>query len=137
MTPLWLEINRWAVTPWEWGRMDCMLSLADWCVAQGWPDPADDVRLTYGSAGECQRATGFLRDPLTVTQRCFGGAGLPVVAEAAVGDIAVLKFGPTQHVGGVWTNLGQWASKDEMGVTYYRPAMVPQVLRVWGVGYAG
>lgn len=136
MTPLWVEINRWAVTPWAWGRMDCMLSLADWCVAQRWPDPAADIRLTYDGPGECQRVTGFLRDPLTVTQRCFGRAGLSVVERAAVGDIAVLKFGPAQHVGAVWTDWGQWASKDEGSVTFYRPETVPQVLRVWGVGYA-
>lgn len=138
MTPLWLELNRWKATPWAWGVMDCMLSISDWCAANGWPDPAEDIRLTYHDRSSCQRVTGFLRDPLTVTERCFETvAGMSVVAVPQVGDVAVLQFGQYEHVGAVWTDVGQWASKDENGVTFCQPSLVPRVLRVWGVGYAG
>ncbi len=136
MTPLYVELNRWRVTPWAWGRMDCMLSLADWCVACGLPDPAADVRMTYHDRSSCQRETGFLRDPMSAVGPRFAGIGLPVVKTAREGDVAVLAFGPYEHVGAVWTDAYGWASKDEGGVTFYRAALVPQVTAIWGVGYA-
>lgn len=137
ISPLYAELNRWRITPWEWGRMDCVLSLADWCLAQGWPDPMADVRMTYHDRSSCQRETGFLREPLGITSRCFEGvAGLSVVASAAPGDIAILSFGQYEHFGAVWAGSHGWASKDEGGVTFYDPRLVPAVLRIWGVGYA-
>ncbi|WP_312529446.1 DUF6950 family protein [Paracoccus sp. (in: a-proteobacteria)] len=137
ISPLYAELNRWRITPWEWGRMDCVLSLADWCLAQGWPDPMADVRMTYHDRSSCQRETGFLREPLGITSRCFEGvAGLSVVARAAPGDIAILSFGQYEHFGAVWAGSHGWASKDEGGVTFYDPRLVPAVLRIWGVGYA-
>lgn len=64
MIRLYAELNRWRVTPWAWGQMDYMLSLADWVPNQTGIDPADDVRLTYEDRSSCQRDTGFLRDQL-------------------------------------------------------------------------
>lgn len=36
-----------ALLPWGWGAVDCSLALADWAVANGYADPANELRGTY------------------------------------------------------------------------------------------
>jgi hypothetical protein len=64
MTPLYAEVNRWLATDHRWGVADCITLPADWVLRMTGADPAEDIRLTYGSAGEAQLAWRFFTDPL-------------------------------------------------------------------------
>jgi hypothetical protein len=48
-------LGRAASTPFQFGRWDCQLWLADWLVASGHPDPAADFRGRYRTALGAQR----------------------------------------------------------------------------------
>lgn len=133
---LTVELHRWSAVPFVWGQTDCVLVLADWVARVTGVDPAAEVRMTYTDAAECQKATGFLRDPVGTLDRFAGLAGLSRADRPARGDVAVIRrhHDPRWPVGALW--LGEcWACKGPDGVTTLRPALA-QVLAVWGVGYA-
>lgn len=134
MTPLAAELNRWLAVPYRWGESDCITLLADWSARWLGADPAADVRLTYGTAGECQRVTGFFTDPVTVegsrVERCGGRR----VSEACPGCIGVVtQAGTARPHGAVFVGDGLWAAKGEGGLHIAKPLAV---LAIWDVGYA-
>ncbi|ETX26464.1 hypothetical protein, partial [Roseivivax isoporae] len=91
----------------------------------------------YDDPMSCERATGFLRDPVGAFERALATiGGLPRVEAPGAGDIAVLRRAdcPLRPHGGLWTGT-RWAGLADQGVTILRPAMV-QPLAIWGVGYA-
>lgn len=134
MTPIYRELNRWLTLPWRWGETDCIMVCADWINSVRGVDPAADLRLTYGSAGECQRVTGFFTRPLDVIGPRMAAAGLLPTAAPVAGDVAVVL----QIVAGLSRPHGalclgtQWAVKGEDGVTAFTPQ---KILAAWGVGY--
>lgn len=130
--PLYAFLSRQMALPFIWGETDCMMMLADWCLVNGWPDPAADYRLTYHDQSSCQRETRFLTDPLDVTSRCFAAVGMAVTGDPREGDVGVVQIGPRRFAGAIKTAYG-WVSKADEGVTYHdAPAM-----RAWSVGYVG
>jgi hypothetical protein len=134
MTPLYQELHRWSAVPFEWGETDCMTSLCDWLVLCGWPDPMADLRGIYDDAASCQRATGYIRDPMGVTTRLAESIALPRGNDLKAGDVAVIKVpGPRWPVGALWTGQG-WAVKGPTGTTTIRAGLV-EILAFWSVGY--
>ncbi len=136
VTPLYAQLHRWAAAPFVWGLDDCMTRLADWCIANGHPDPMGDLRYSYDSAVSCQKATGFLTDPVGVCSRQFEGvAGLQRGNELRAGDVAVVmrRDNPRMPIGAMWTGTA-WAMTGEGGVTTVAPEFV-EVLAFWSVGY--
>ena len=64
MDIIYATAHKWMATPFVWGASDCMLVLADYLVALDYIDIGDKWRGTYDSALSCQRASGFLTDPV-------------------------------------------------------------------------
>ena len=135
MTPLYAMLHRWSATEHVWGEADCMTSVCDWLVFCGWPDPMADLRGCYDSAASCQRLTGFIRDPLTVTCERFGAVGLRRGNDLRVGDVAVIRRrdDPAVPLGALWTGVS-WAAKGLTGTATINAKLV-DVLAFWSVGY--
>lgn len=134
MTPLYAHLNRLAAVDFAWGEADCMTFGADWLVLCGWPDPMADVRGLYDDPLSCERATGFIRDPVGVTDRRLTAVGILRGNQLHAGDVAVVMLpGHPRPVGAIWTGVS-WASKGEQGTVTVQPQFV-QVLAFWSVGY--
>lgn len=134
MTPLTAELNRWLVVPYRWGESDCITLLADWSARWLGADPAADVRLTYETAGECQRVTGFFTDPVAVVGCRVERCGAQRVTEPRPGCIGVVtQVGIARPHGAVFVGDGLWAAKGEGGLHIAKPLAV---LAIWDVGYA-
>lgn len=140
MTPLQVEIHRWAATPFDWGGWngtDCMLAPADWVARVTGCDVAASVRRTYHDLRSCERATGFFSDPVAAAARYFEGVGgLRRANVAAAGDVAVVRRidDPRLPSGAMW--LGEcWALKGPSGATTLHPRLV-RPLAIWSVGHA-
>lgn len=137
MTPLFVELNRWLALPHLWGETDCIMLCADWVMRCGWPDPADGLRMTYGTAGECERVTRFFTRPLDLVGVRMAAAGLRPVSSPAPGDVGLLlrpqRGGSVRPYSAVCLGAS-WAAKAENGAVDVAPAF--KVLAVWGVGYA-
>lgn len=138
MNLLTQEINRWMGLPFEWGRTDCCLLLADWLIrALDLPeDPAGHLRFCYDSMASCHRLTGYLRDPVAVVGGiCEGVVGLARTDTPRRGDIGVVltvgESGRQEAVGAIYTGTS-WITKAPQGLTSYQPL---QVLAAWSVGY--
>ncbi|MGY9046057.1 hypothetical protein P775_14280 [Puniceibacterium antarcticum] len=141
MTPLYAELHRWASLPFLWGESDCCLVVCDWVERVTGIDPARDLRMTYDSAGSCQRETGFLRDPLRITTQCMEGiAGLARTAAPVAGDVGVIKIlleGQVRPVAALCLGPAGWAVKSiQRGTTTLAPSHVIGVMRAWSVGYS-
>jgi hypothetical protein len=134
MDPVFAIINRWQVIPFQWGERDCITLVADYVRLRTGQDPAADLRLTYSTAGECQRVTRFFTDPLGVVAPRMEAAGLSLTETPRRGDVGVvlLDLGASVHPhGAICLGGGVWAVKtQESGVL----AMAPlKVLAAWGV----
>jgi hypothetical protein len=133
MTAYMAEVNRWSALPFVWGQTDCIMVLADWAGRWLGVDPAADIRLTYGTAGECQRVTRFWTHPMdAIGPRIVAAGGVP--SEPAPGCVGVLWQDEVNRPhGGLALRDGWWAAKAEQGVFVTRPR---KVLSCWDVGYA-
>lgn len=105
----------------------------------GYPDPAADLRLAYGSAGECQRLTRFFTDPLAAVRPRYARCGLVDASDPVRGDVGLMiipQDGQLRPIGGLCLGLIDggmlWAAKSETGVAVIA---APKVLAVWSVGY--
>ena len=125
----YVEAHRWMGTPFIWSEDDCMVALANYLVRLGYIDIAAKWRGTYDSAYTCNRASGFLTDP--VKPLAEGVAMIPLVATDAPerGDIGVIKFEGQRPTGALY--LGKnWAVRGERMV-HVGPAQI--VLAAWEV----
>ena len=83
-----IELRRRA--PFEWGRVDCCLWVADAVEAMTGTDPAADIRGRYRSASGAARAMHRHGGLEGAGARC--GAPIPPLC-AAEGDVGVIKTG--------------------------------------------
>jgi len=135
MTPIYRELHRWSALPFTRGETDCATCIADWLMVCGWPDPMADVRGLYEDDLTCERATGFVRDPMGSVSRRLAAIGLPRGNELRAGDVALIRVrGIRLPVGALWTGQA-WAAKGPDGTTTIRPELV-DVLGFWSVGYS-
>ena len=134
MSLLYAHLHRQSAVDFAWGEADCMTFGADWLVLCGWPDPMADVRGLYGDALTCERATGFIRDPVGVTGRRLAAIGIVRGNQLHAGDVAIVRLpGHPRPVGAIW--LGEaWAVKGERGTTTVHPQFVA-VEAFWSVGW--
>jgi hypothetical protein len=134
MNLLYAHLNRLAAVDFAWGDADCMTAVCDWLVLCGWPDPMADVRGLYHDPLSCERATGFIRNPVGVTDRRFAAIGVVRGNQMHAGDVAIVQLpGHPRPVGAIWTGAS-WAAKGERGTVTVQPQFV-QVLAFWSVGY--
>lgn len=135
MTPLFATINAWRGQPFVWGERDCCTVVADWVAQVRGVDPMADVRLTYATAGECQRVTRFFSDPVGTWERYLAPLGLPRTDAPVAGDVGILLHvmdGAVRPCGGLCLGGGIWAAKSLDGAIADRP---PRVVAAWAVGW--
>jgi hypothetical protein len=95
-----------------YGRHDCLLWLADWAVANGWPDPAAAWRGRYATALGCRRLVNREGGMMSIAVKGCRSAGLPRLAcleQMRPGDIVV---GRSQIVS---AGMG-WAADEPCGM---------------------
>lgn len=136
MTPLYRELNRWLLLQHRWGEADCVTLCADWVQQVRGVDPAADLRWTYGSAGECQRVTGFFSDPIGCIGPRMEAVGLRKTAAPVAGDVGILLMpvsgGSARPYGAICLGR-QWAAKMIEGGVHASPPF--KILAAWSVGY--
>ena len=93
--PLSRFLNRAAATPFEWGRHDCLLWLADWSLERrGGSDPAEGIRGVYSTmlgAARIVREAGGMRALMDYRARMAGASAVNVEA-CQRGDVAVVRI---------------------------------------------
>jgi hypothetical protein len=90
--PLFPFLNSMMGRAFVWGECDCVTMPADWVQCRTGRDPAEGLRLTYGSAAECQRVTGFFTDPVGVIGPRLAGCGLHLTDKPKRGDVGVMAL---------------------------------------------
>lgn len=135
MDILYAHLHRWMAEPFVWGKSDCMLVLADYLIALGFPDAAAKWRGQYDSALSCQRVSGFLQNPAGVMGEAATSIGLPETDSPERGDVGVVRIRDQDGIklmGAVC--LGKnWALKGEYTVVICKPL---EILAAWKVDRA-
>lgn len=96
-------LARTASEPFAWGLADCSLWVADWIVANGYPDPAAHLRGTYADEMACAgllRALGGLERVFVDGCTSCGLRPLTVPLVGAVGVIGAAgrwQWGAIRH----------------------------------------
>ena len=75
--------------PWQPGKVDCCIVLADWLIYQGQCDPASHLRGVYDSEDGFRRIIAEAGGLVSVVQFCVRDICIQV-DKPAVGDIGVL-----------------------------------------------
>jgi hypothetical protein len=130
-------LNRAAATPFEWGRFDCLLWLADWIMSQRNVDPASDLRGTYSTmlgAAKIVRDRGGMVRLIDGRVERHGIKRSPVIKR---GDVAVVSVGGDggEHFGNLAGGIimqGCVAMICEIGVLTPKLSDVP-VIASWRV----
>ncbi len=133
MHPTIVMMNRWQAQAFRWGECDCVTAVADWVQLQIGEDPAADLRLTYGSAGECQRVTRFFTDPMACIGPRMEACGLQRTEAPVQGDVALLmvpNMGVVRPHGGLCLGDGYWGLKVSEGAIVIAK---PKVAAAWKV----
>ncbi len=129
MHAAYIEAHRWMGTPFIWSEDDCMVALANYLVRLGYPDIAAKWRGTYDSAYTCNRASGFLTDPVAPLQAGVSEIPLDATENPVMGDIGVVKFEGQRPTGALF--LGRnWAVRGERAV-HIGPAQI--IMAAWEV----
>lgn len=115
-----------ADTPWEWGRCDCMLWVADWIKARWGVDPAESLRGTYSdeAGAEAILDGDVLAKTFDLLPREWQRS------EAREGDVAIIAVPRSNaRVAAVWGGGGWIFKTPPQGIGMSRYA---QPLAVWG-----
>lgn len=119
--------------PFEWGRSDCSLLLADWWLCIHGTDPAPWLRGSYSSADEKDALLtqhGGLQRLVTSLAREIGA---PRTTEPTTGDFGVIAVGDTPY-GAICTGrmVGKtcWAARSDRGVAFLTN---PRILQAWSI----
>lgn len=112
--------------PFADGTADCILTVADWVVLNGKPDPAAPYRGRYRTALGRERIVRREGGMLAVMEAGAARAGLEATDEPVRGDVGLVRVGE-RPVAAICLNR-LWAAKGE-GVTV-APA---EVIKAWRV----
>ncbi len=122
------HIDRWMSLPFEWGKTDCLLVLADYLLDVTGRDCAAHFRGKYNSAKTCHKLTGFLSDPVAVFYSGVDQIGLKETSRLKRGDVGLIEVAG-QIVGGIYLG-NHWASKSPAGVAIGLPQ---KIIKSWKV----
>lgn len=121
-------LEQMAATPFVDGKADCVLTVADWVVLNGRPDPAQPYRGRYRTALGRER---LLKRNFGLQTVMAGGAlraGLKPAPVPARGDVGTLRHG-SQILAGIC--LGKrWAVKSSRGIDVLLP---DEIILAWSV----
>jgi hypothetical protein len=135
MDKLYAHLHRSMAEPFVWGEGDCMLDVANYLLLLTGHDCGKRFRGLYDSAFTCQKASGFLTDPVKPFAECVAEFPLAMTAEPKRGDVGVILVQDgrkAKATGGIC--LGRnWAVKAERGLTI-GPCI--EVLAAWEAPHA-
>lgn len=101
----------------EAGVWDCVTMQAEWCVANGWPDPMEDWRGSYDSEDV---GLAFVRDAggmVALFDCAMVGAGVPRRdGDPQIGDVGVLSI-QGHEAGAIFTGK-RWAFVANRGLGF-------------------
>lgn len=121
---------RHAARPWAWGHVDCSMTLADWVVENGHPDPVAAWRGAYASEDEWRAIVDARGGLFPLVSDLCARAGLSPVAAPAYGAIAVI--GSSHIADRQWAAIhdgAAWQVRLESGFV----AMTARPLGIWSV----
>lgn len=135
MDTLYVNLHKWMVEPFIWGKTDCMLVLADYLMDLGYPDAAAKWRGQYDSALSCNKVSNFLRDPVGVMDYAATSVGLKPTEEPKRGDVGVVRIidQTGEKVMGAVCLGKNWAYKGERCLIIGEPI---EILAAWRVDRA-
>ena len=110
-----------AELPWVWGRQDCTIWVADWCLIRWGYDPAARYRGRYADEAGMAALTGA-----GLLATVAPEIGLPRKDEPAEGDIGVIEVAGKQ-VAAIRSGP-HWIFRTPRGVSFARRS----ALAIWG-----
>lgn len=119
--------------PFEWGRNDCSMLLANWWRHIHGSDPAGWLRGTYATAEQKDAVLVANRGLQRLVARIASSAGAPRTAAPSVGDFGLIAVGGRPY-GAICTGrVGSgacWAIRSETGIAFLTN---PRILRAWSI----
>lgn len=114
-------LDRAAATPFQEGKFDCCLWLADWGRELTGLDGAREWRGTYTDADSCAAVLAAYGGVARVVRRGASLIGMKRLQEPHVGSVgvvkAILSTGEAAHVGGIYTGR-RWAFLTPGGIHF-------------------
>ncbi|MGV8954616.1 MAG: DUF6950 family protein [Cypionkella sp.] len=104
-------------TPHIWGASDCSLMIADWALANGYPDAAAHLRGRYATKAECAALLTAQGGLGAVVGHCAQSIGLKSLHEPEFGCVAVIgaEARPDRQWSAIWDGhrwMVRWLSKS-------------------------
>lgn len=123
-------VQRWVREEFQWGRADCLLSLADIILAARGYDPAAQFRGRYKTRIGAYRITRDFGGPAGALAAMAYECGWNEIdpARAKLGDLGTFANGPAS--GGVIRDSFLWIGRTETG---FAGIPATQVDRAWRV----
>lgn len=120
-------LERMTVEPFVDGASDCILTVADWIVLNGRPDPAEPYRGRYSTVRQRRK---LIAEACGIHALMAGGAirsGLKWTEQPQRGDVGLIRIG-RQKIAAIC--LGErWAMKGDGLVV----AAADEVLMAWSI----
>lgn len=130
-------LQREAGRPFEWGRSDCSLFLADWWRHVHGTDPAAHLRGAYRTAQGKDAVLAANRGLQRLVTAIAAKAGASRTTTPNTGDFGLIAIGGKPY-GAICTGrVGAkacWAVRSEAGVTFLTN---PRILRAWSINDVG
>jgi hypothetical protein len=76
--------------PWQPGKVDCLLALADWCIWRGYSDAAADLRGSYDSEAGFRAIIERAGGVIPLVTGCTDLLGLARADQPVPGAIAIV-----------------------------------------------
>lgn len=115
-------LKLWRQSRFEWGKTDCIISLADYLVSLGYGDYAAMYRGRYNNGKTANEILNLKGGHIAI----FEGLGFEQIEKPLRGDIMVVMLGLV-YVSGICTGAGI-AFRDEVGV---REWTLSENLTIW------
>jgi hypothetical protein len=123
--------QRWSQEPFEWGKANCLFSLADIIVEACGYDPAAEWRGRFTTQIGCRRATKRFGFAGALESAAIGNEWQAIPpAEALIGDIGLLRATQGICCGVIRFRAGLWLGRSETGFCAVPTKMVKLAWRI-------
>lgn len=119
-----------AATVFEDGVSDCIMTPANWIVANGWPDPAVDLRGRYRTALGRERLLRRLGGMEAVVVPRMALSGLTATDNQVRGDVGLIAI-HDRIFGAIFLGC-RWAVQSRTGLFGVTPL---RIVRAWSISH--